>query len=105
MIERAEERDARIVSLGPLIFFSTGTGDAWVLDPADSLALCLARDGVRRAFAITETTDQFTIEWQANYQIEGERFIVMERTGQMRAIVGYPLRALNQFIRWAVRHR
>jgi hypothetical protein len=48
---------------------------------------------------------QFAIEWQANYQIEGERFIVIERTGQMRAIVGYPLRALNQFIRRAMRHR
>lgn len=39
----AEQGEGRIVTLGPLLFFSTETGDAWVLDPADHLALRLAK--------------------------------------------------------------
>src|SRR4051812_47986520 len=42
---RAADHDARIITLGPLVLFSTETGDAWLLDPADHLALRLARDG------------------------------------------------------------
>jgi hypothetical protein len=34
------------VTVGPLVLFSTETGDAWLLDPADHLAARLARDGV-----------------------------------------------------------
>src|SRR5439155_20839830 len=36
--------EARIISLGPLEFFSTETGDAWVLDPSDRLARCLSHN-------------------------------------------------------------
>jgi hypothetical protein len=45
---RAAEYDARFVTVGPLVFFSTETGDAWTLDPADQLAARLARDGDQR---------------------------------------------------------
>ena len=30
---RAAERDGRLVTVGPLVLFSTETGDAWLLDP------------------------------------------------------------------------
>src|SRR3954470_19134248 len=39
---RAAYYDGRIVTLGQLILFSTKTGDAWLLDPADRLAARLA---------------------------------------------------------------
>src|SRR5208282_5494472 len=42
---RAANRDGRIVTIGPLVLFSTETGDAWLLDPADRLALPLGRAG------------------------------------------------------------
>ena len=35
---RAADHDGRIVTVGQLILFSTETGDAWLLDPADQLA-------------------------------------------------------------------
>lgn len=99
IIARAQAYETRLVSVGPLIFFSTETGDAWVLDPADNLALCLARDGERQAFTITETANQFAIDWQANYQIEGNQFIVFEKSGQTRTIIGYPLQELKRYLR------
>ena len=42
---RAAQYDARFVTVGPLMFFSTQTGDAWMLDPSEHLAARLARDG------------------------------------------------------------
>src|SRR5260370_20875861 len=35
---RATEHDGRFVTVGPLVLFSTDTGDAWLLDPADGLS-------------------------------------------------------------------
>ena len=43
--DRAAEHDGRIVSIGPLVLFSTDTGDAWILEPANHLASKLASDG------------------------------------------------------------
>jgi len=42
---RAAEHDGRFVTVASLVLFSTETGDAWLLDPADGLAARLARDG------------------------------------------------------------
>jgi hypothetical protein len=105
VIECAQAYEARLVSLGPLIFFSTETGDAWVLDPADNLALCVARNGERQSFTVTETANQFAIDWQANYQIEGEQFIVFEKSGQTRTIIGYPLREIKRYLRRVMRRK
>src|SRR5260370_39157089 len=49
---RAADRDGRIVTIGQLILFSTATGDAWPLDPADQLATRLARAGKNEAIYI-----------------------------------------------------
>src|SRR5690242_19227483 len=46
---RAAEHDGCLVTIGPLVLFSTETGDAWMLDPSDRLAARLARDGGSRA--------------------------------------------------------
>ena len=37
IVRRAREHDARVVTLGQLVFFSTDSGDAWLLDPEDAL--------------------------------------------------------------------
>jgi hypothetical protein len=90
IVRRAAKHDARLVTFGPLVFFSTETGDAWMLDPDDKLALCLARDGEAQAAQITETEAHFAIEWTSTYRIQGEAFIVIDQTGRTRSIVGYP---------------
>jgi hypothetical protein len=61
IIKKAQVYDSRVVGLGGLVFFSTRTGDAWILDPADSLALCLAQDRERQNFSILETPTNFQI--------------------------------------------
>ena len=99
IIRRAEDHDARIVTLGALILFSTHTGDAWILDTEDSLALCLALAGERQSFQVIETPGNFGVEWEAHYRIDGESFVVIEPEGRVRTILGYPTRAILQAMR------
>src|SRR5205809_7168218 len=42
---RAAQYDCRIVSIGPVLLFSTESGDAWMLDPVGELATAIARQG------------------------------------------------------------
>ena len=74
----------------PLALFSTTTGDAWLLDPEDRLALCLARGGDRQSFEINDTATNFAIGWSEKYHIDGDAFIVKDQSGQIRTILGYP---------------
>jgi hypothetical protein len=94
IVARAMAEDARVVSLQPLVFFSTATGDAWVLDAEDSLALPLAAAGTRLPFAITETPERFAIEWAGSFRIEGELMIFADNAGRSRTIIGYPTREI-----------
>lgn len=60
---RAAQQDSRIVSLGHLLLFSTETGDAWLLDVRDQLAVLIARDGDPLPVRIEETDKNFAIGW------------------------------------------
>jgi hypothetical protein len=91
IIGKAEAHDARVVRFGPLVLFSTHSGDAWVLDPADGLALCVARDGEKQDYSILETKTKFEIGWNAKYQLDGGLFIVRTADGNSRSVLGYPV--------------
>jgi hypothetical protein len=94
---RAAEHDGRFVTIGPLILFSTDTGDAWLLDPADHLAARLARDGDPEPVYFQETDTTFAIGWKGNYSIEGDAFIYIDRdSGRIVTILGYPTRRLGR---------
>jgi hypothetical protein len=87
----ANQRTARVVSLGPLVFFSTQSGDAWVLDAADALALQLSQDGDRLPARVIETPERYMIEWEATFRIAGDAFICLDSGNWERAIMGYPI--------------
>jgi hypothetical protein len=88
---RAAEHDGRVVTIGQLTLFSTETGDAWIIDREDRLALRLARSGDPEPFHIEETATSFAIDWKGLYRIEGEAFIYTERdTGRITTALGYP---------------
>jgi hypothetical protein len=76
---RAAQYDARFVTAGPLVFFSTETGDAWMLDPSDQLAARLARDGDPEPIDSQESDTDFAIGWKGNYRIEGRAFVYLRR--------------------------
>jgi hypothetical protein len=94
---RAAEHDSRLVTVGPLVLFSTESGDAWLLDPADHLAARLARDGDPEHIHFEETDSNFAIGWKGNYQIDGDAFVFIDRdTARVTTILGYPTRRLAQ---------
>jgi hypothetical protein len=91
MQRRAAERSGRIVTIGPLLLFSTDSGDAWILDPADHLATRIAKDGVSTPVHIEETDTSFAVGWQGGYEISGAAFIFADtESGRVTTILGYP---------------
>ena len=99
IIRSAQSGAARVVGLGPLILFSSDTGDAWLLDWQDKSALCLARDGVQQQFKITEAGQQFAVEWTSNYEIVGNLMVFQYTSGNVVSIQGYPTDVILQTAR------
>jgi hypothetical protein len=93
---RAMAENARVVSLPPLVFFSTTTGDAWILDAEDSLALQIVAAKTRLPAAIIETPERFAIEWRGTFRIDGDAMIFTEKAGRVRTIVGYPTEQIRE---------
>jgi hypothetical protein len=94
---RAAEHDGRFVTLGPLVFFSTETGDAWMLDPSDQLAARLARCGDPEPMDFRETDTHYAIGWKGTYRIDGGAFVYTGRkSGRVTAITGYPTAKIAQ---------
>jgi hypothetical protein len=100
--QRAADQDGRIVSIGPLVFFSTETGDAWMLEFEDHLAVRLARGGDALHVLIEETEERFAIGWQGRFHFDGDMFVYEDNaSGRITAIGGYPVKQLLQIIRAA----
>ena len=94
---RAANHDGRIVTIGQLVLFATNTGDAWLLDPSDSLAARLARNGETEPIRIEETDTTFSIDWPGSYLIEGPAFVYADReSGRVVTILGYPADQLTE---------
>lgn len=94
---RAAGRDGRFVTVNSLVLFSTDTGDAWLLDPADHLAARLARDGDPEHLEFEETETKFSIRWRGEYRIEGDAFVYIDMgSGRIVTILGYPVRRIAE---------
>jgi hypothetical protein len=90
----AAAHDGRVVTLGPLVLFSTVSGDAWMLDPAGHLATPLARKG--DPLPVHETDTTFAIGWRGHYRIDDAAFVYQDDTsGRVRAILGYPTQHIS----------
>lgn len=99
MQRRAAERSVRIVTIGPLLLFSTDSGDAWILDPGDHLATRIAEEGAPRPVHIEETDTSFAVGWQGTYEITGTAFVFSyPESGPVMTILGYPTRHIVERI-------
>ena len=88
---RAAQYDCRIVSIGPVLLFSTESGDAWMLDPVGELATAIARQGEALPVHIEDTNRNFMVAWMGNYRIDGVLFLYRDKaSGNTRTIFGYP---------------
>ena len=53
------------------------TGDAWMLDPEDAAAVCLAKGSEPQPYTVTESRDGFSIRWELQYSIAGVDFVIL----------------------------
>ena len=56
----------------PFTLFSTGIGDAWLLDPNEHLAMCLKRQPI----TLRDEPDRIEVEWDGEYELLGDFFRV-----------------------------
>jgi hypothetical protein len=94
---RAAAHDSRIVSIAQLVLFSNQSGDAWMLDPSEHLAVRLASDGHPEPIYIEDTETTFAVAWTGQYGIVGPAFLYTDRDSKrVTTMFGYPIRRLSQ---------
>ena len=85
------------MSIGQLVLFSSESGDAWMLDPCEHLAVRLASDGHPEPIHIEDTETTFAVAWTGEYGIVGPAFLYTDReSGGGTTVLGYPTQKLAQ---------
>jgi len=98
----AREGAAKVVTLGPFVFFCTPAGDAWVLDAEDRFAACVMRDFAEVPFEIGETETQWRVTWPATFTHKGQTLtITTTATGEETKMRGALVRELDRSLRLA----
>lgn len=95
IVKSARRGEAKVVTLGKLVFFSTAEGDAWVLDPEDNLALRLAELREPLRYRIMETATTFAVEWNAQYALTERGFAVQDTDGKVTVFPTYPVQHIR----------
>lgn len=87
----------------PFVLFSTGVGDAWLLEPDEHLAMCLMWQGAREEIGVSEDPSRIEVAWDGAYELLGDFFHVdtnNPRIGE-RTIGGYPLDEVRELLQKA----
>lgn len=103
------ENEGKIVIVGtgidtstsqPFLLFSSGTGDAWLLDPIEDRCCCLVWQGERQMPHVRDLPKHLEIIWDGSYELRGEFFEVRTDIPHIghRAIAGYPVEELRKFL-------
>jgi len=99
--------DIRLIRTGPeaarkhpFIVFSTGVGDAWLLEPKEDRALCLVWHGERQSFHVKDSPERVEVLWDGSFELRGEFFLAETEHTEIRsrAIAGYPLEQLRSYL-------
>ena len=89
---------------GPLVLFSTGVGDAWLIDPDDNSAACLMWQGEKRPTPFRDLADSIEIDWDGDLALNGQ-FVNLDCPSiaaiGRRAVAGYPVQAIRDILNQA----
>jgi hypothetical protein len=88
------------VACPPFVLFSTGVGDAWLLEPDEHLAMCLVWHGERQTIGLRDDPDRIEVDWDCAYELLGDFFSVESQHPVIgtRAIGGYPLADVRKLL-------
>jgi hypothetical protein len=93
----AVKSEVTLNCLGNFIFFSTKSGEGWMLDHRKNCALRLAEKGSTCDYTILETKERFQVEWKERFRIEGDTFVASLQ-GKETVFYEYPIDALTRLI-------
>ena len=93
----ARTLEPSIDCIGNFIFFSTSSGQAWMLDHRNSYALRLADNGKLLPYRIIETKERFQVEWKERFRINDDVFIISDKE-QETVIDNCPVDAIEALI-------
>ena len=90
-----------ITQEGPLVLFSTGVGDAWLVDPDDNSAACLMWQGEKKPRPFRDLDDVIEIDWDGDFELNGQ-FVnfscpAIPEIGR-RAVGGYPVEPIRDVL-------
>lgn len=80
-----------------LIFFSTQTGEAWILDFEGNHSLRLADRYKKLDYKIFETKTNFQIEWREHFILDGDMFASI-RDGKATVLMRFPTTELLEIL-------
>ncbi|MEC5387300.1 hypothetical protein VVD49_16340 [Uliginosibacterium sp. H3] len=88
------------IACPPFVIFSTGIGDAWLLEPNEQLGMCLVWRGECQTMGICDDPDRLEVEWDGTYELRGDFFCVESQHPLIgtRAIGGYPLDGVRKLL-------
>lgn len=88
------------IACPPFVLFSTGIGDAWLLEPDEGLAMCLVWQGASQPIKVRDDPAQLEVEWDCMYELLGDFFNVESKHPVIgtRAIGGYPLEGVRKLL-------
>lgn len=96
----ASAREVVVRPVGVFILFSSGAGDAWLLEASEMDAVQVARDGAELAVEIDENPQTIEINWSHSFAIEKNDFVVSShRDGGKYIFPQYPVQAIKNALK------
>lgn len=96
LLSCAEKREGKLIVLGALILFSTEEGDAWMIDPEDKGANCLMEGFERKPVKAFDTENQYIVEWESLYKIDGDCFMVQGVDKKVSIYFNFPVSEIQE---------
>ena len=87
----ATEKKYGLYTLGVFVFFTTDTGDGWLLEISEMDALQVAKDGKKIEVEIEENEDTIEINWSHKFSVKDNVFKVTDyKTKETTTFDHYP---------------
>lgn len=87
----AVERRNSLYPLGVFVFFSTDSGDGWLLEISEMDALQVARDGQALNVEITENSETIEVNWSHKFSMKNNVFHAEDyQNKESKSYPGYP---------------
>lgn len=96
----AAEKKSGVREIGVFIFYSTGKGDAWLLEITESDCVQVAKDGVPLEMPIDENPETIEIDWSHTFTITKKKFIITSyKSNQSTELLDAPCKEISAAIK------